>query len=127
MGTEEDWGNNSIHDNGNGGLIYDLYNNSACDITAVGNDWGTINESEVEDHIFHQFDNESLGLVTFIPFIGYNDIEESALEPQVFNPAEATVYTISGQRVNAKALKPGVYIAIMKQGKQTIAKKIIIQ
>ena len=66
-------------------------------------------------------------LLTFIPFIGYNDIEESALEPQVFNPAEATVYTISGQRVNAKALKPGVYIAIMKQGKQTIAKKIIIQ
>ncbi len=127
MGTEEDWGNNSIHDNGNSGLFYDLYNNSACDITAVGNDWGTINESEVEDHIFHQFDNESLGLVTFIPFIGYNDIEESALEPQVFNPAEATVYTISGQRVNAKALKPGVYIAIMKQGKQTIAKKIIIQ
>ena len=127
MGTEEDWGNNTIHDNGNGGSIYDLYNNSTCYISAVGNNWGTINEREVEDHIFHQFDDPSLGQVNFIPFIGYDDIEESSLEPQVFNPDEVTFYTISGQRVNAKALKPGFYIAIMKQGEQTIAKKIIIQ
>ena len=55
LGTEDDWGNNEIHDNGNSGVVYDL---------------------EVEDHIFHQNDNPELGLVTFIPFVGYDAVEE---------------------------------------------------
>ena len=76
LGTEYDWGNNEIHDNGNSGVVYDLYDNSPCNITAVGNDWGTTNEQEVEDHIFHQNDDPDLGLVTFIPFVGYDAIEE---------------------------------------------------
>jgi hypothetical protein len=76
LGTEDDWGNNEIHDNGNSGVVYDLYNNTAYDIMAVGNDWGTTNEQEVEDHIFHQNDNPELGLVTFIPFVGYDAVEE---------------------------------------------------
>ena len=76
LGTDDDWGNNEIHDNGNSGVVYDLYDNSPCNITAVGNDWGTTNEQEVEDHIFHQNDDPDLGLVTFIPFVGYDAIEE---------------------------------------------------
>ena len=76
LGTEDDWGNNEIHDNGNSGVVYDLYDNSPCNITAVGNDWGTTNEQEVEDHIFHQKDDPDLGLVTFIPFVGYDAVEE---------------------------------------------------
>ena len=76
LGTEDNWGNNEIHDNGNSGVVYDLYNNTAYDIMAVGNDWGTTNEQEVEDHIFHQNDNPELGLVTFIPFVGYDAVEE---------------------------------------------------
>ena len=76
LGTVDDWGNNEIHDNGNSGVVYDLYNNTAYDIMAVGNDWGTTNEQEVEDHIFHQNDNPELGLVTFIPFVGYDAVEE---------------------------------------------------
>ena len=76
LGTEDDWGNNEIHDNGNSGLVYDLYDNSPYNITAVGNDWGTTNEQEVEDHIFHQKDDPDLGLVTFIPFVGYDAVEE---------------------------------------------------
>ncbi|MBQ8957484.1 MAG: T9SS type A sorting domain-containing protein [Bacteroidales bacterium] len=77
LGTEDDWGNNEIHDNGNGGVIYDLYNNSAYDIMAVGNNWGTSSEQEVEEHIFHQKDNPELGWVTFIPFIGYDAVGEN--------------------------------------------------
>ena len=76
LGTEDDWGYNEIHDNGNSGVVYDLYDNSPCNITAVGNDWGTTNEQEVEDHIFHQKDDPDLGLVTFIPFVGYDAVEE---------------------------------------------------
>ncbi len=93
LGTEDDWGNNQIHDNGNGSIIYDLYNNTACDIMAIGNDWGTTSEAQVEDHIFHQLDNPSLGLVTFIPFIGYDAVDESPNTTFVVapNPAQGRV------------------------------------
>lgn len=123
MGTEEDWGKNEIHDNGNGGVTYDLYNNAAIDIMAVGNNWGTTNEQEVEDHIFHQPDNPSLGLVTFIPFFGYDQIEETTLEPFDIDLSQAKVYSITGQRVNPENLKPGVYVVQSAQG----TKKLIIK
>lgn len=123
LGTEDDWGNNEIHDNYNSGVIYDLYNNSACDITAVGNKWGTIHESDIEDHIVHQIDDPSLGLVTYIPFVGYDQIEET-VDSNDINLFEATLYTINGQRVRySKSLNPGVYIVITEQG----AKKIVIR
>lgn len=123
LGTEDDWGNNEIHDNYNSGVIYDLYNNSACDITAVGNKWGTIHESDIEDHIVHQTDDPSLGLVTYIPFVGYDQITET-IDPKDLDLSEATLYTINGQRVRySKSLNSGVYIVITDQG----AKKIVIR
>ena len=83
LGTEDDWGHNQIHDNGNGGVIYDLYNNSTCDIMAVGNNWGTSNSHIIEENIVHQNDDPSLGLVTFVPFVdvdGMNEISAKAFE-----------------------------------------------
>lgn len=122
FGTEDDWGRNEIHDNGNGGVTYDLYNNSTCDIMAVGNNWGTTQEGEVEDHIFHQVDDPSLGRVTFIPFVGYDQIEEIAASE--IDLSKADIYTITGQRVNnTESLKPGIYIVMAQQK----AKKIIIK
>lgn len=123
LGTEEDWGNNEIHDNINSGKVYDLYNNSACDIMAVGNDWGSVDEAEIEDHIVHQVDDPSLGLVTFIPYVGYDQIEEID-DAQEIDLSKATIYTIAGQKVHySDALKSGVYIVVTENG----AKKIIIQ
>jgi hypothetical protein len=90
LGTEEDWGYNQIHDNGNSGVIYDLYNNSACDIMAVGNNWGTSNNHIIEEHIVHQNDDPSLGLVTFVPFVdvdGVNEVSAKAFEVWP-NPAQ---------------------------------------
>lgn len=122
LGTEDNWGRNEIHDNGNGGVTYDLYNNSTCDLMAIGNDWGVTDESLVEDHIFHQVDDPSLGLVTFIPFMGYDQIEE--ILPDEIDFSKATVYTISGQRVHySETLKPGIYIVTTQQN----AKKLIIK
>jgi hypothetical protein len=122
LGTEEDWGRNEIRSNGNGGVTYDLYNNSSCDIMAVGNDWGVTAEALVEDHIFHQVDNPSLGLVTFIPFVGYDQLEEITATEIDFTKAD--LYTITGQRVEySESLKPGIYIVISQQK----AKKIIIK
>ncbi|MCR4848387.1 MAG: hypothetical protein K5920_06040 [Bacteroidales bacterium] len=122
LGNEDDWGRNEIHNNGNGGVTYDLYNNATCDIMAVGNNWGTTQEAEVEDHIFHQVDDPSLGRVTFIPFVGYDQIEE--ITASEIDLTKADIYTLTGQRVNySESLKPGVYIVITEQN----ANKIVIQ
>ena len=120
LGTEEDWGKNEIHDNGNNGTIYDLYNNATCDIMAIGNNWGATQEQVVEDHIFHQTDDPSLGLVTFIPFFGYDQIEELPIESATIDLTSAVIYSITGQRVHPESLKPGVYVILTAHGAQKI-------
>ena len=118
LGTEENPGNNTIHDNGNCGVVYDLYNYSACDIMAVGNDWGTTDETQIEDHIFHQPDDPGMGLVTYIPYIGYDQIEE-AIDLNDIDLSEAVIYTLSGQRVNhPETLKSGIYVIVTCHGAQ---------
>ena len=109
LGTEDDWGRNEIHDNGNSGEVYDLYNNSACDIMAVGNDWGSIYIERIEDHIYHKNDDPSLGLVTYIPYVGYEGIEE-ILEDNILK--DNLYYTLEGRCLGVKLPEgyKGVYI-----------------
>ena len=109
MGTEEDWGYNEIHDNGNAGEVYDLYNNSACDIMAVGNNWGTIIEEEIADHIVDQIDDPSFGLVTFYPYVGSEGIDEISAENLL---KDNLYYTLEGRCLGAKLPEDykGVYI-----------------
>lgn len=123
LGTDEEWGNNVIHDNGNNGTTYDLYNNASCDIKAIGNNWGTSNALEIEGHIFHQVDDPSLGMVHFTPFIDVDSIDEVQLDLNDIDPAKTAFYSITGQRVNPESLKTGVYIVVTEKG----TKKIIIQ
>ena len=143
LGTEDDWGNNEIDDNGNSGSVYDLYNNSTCDIMAVGNDWDETNENEVEDHIVHQHDNPNLGLVTFIPFIGYDGVDETATAAFTVSPNPAqgcfmvegqgrlTVTNILGQPLLTKEidgketieLPHGLYLVILNG----ITQKIVVE
>lgn len=162
LGTEDDWGHNVIHGNGhvyNYGAsygIFDLYNNSAYDITAVGNYWGTIDEQEIEEHITHQFDDPSLGLVYYIPFLtedGVNEVKTTGFEvwPNPISngsftlslkkavPTEVTIYNVNGQliksqfidnqinTINIEALKSGVYFVEVKNIESKNLKKIIIQ
>lgn len=156
LGTEDDWGNNEIHDNGNGGVVYDLYNNSTCNIMAVGNDWGTTSEQVVENHIVHQNDDPSLGLVTFIPFIGYDAVDETLsssfeVSPNPVSngmfrlalnentPSELVIYNLNGQIIKSQhiedkvntidisQLKSGVYFVEVKSAEKTSLKKIIIE
>ena len=68
--TEESPGLNIFENNGNEGEIYALFNNTPNDIMAMNNCWdGTnnITEAEAEAVISHQPDDESLGLVTYLP------------------------------------------------------------
>lgn len=109
MGTEDDWGNNEIHNNGNSGVIYDLYNNSACDLMAVGNDWGTTDMERIEDHIYHKNDDPTLGLVTFVPYIGYEFLDEN-YDVDVLR--DNLIYTLEGRCLGVKLPEgyKGIYI-----------------
>lgn len=156
LGTEDDWGNNEIHDNGNGGVIYDLYNNSTCNIMAVGNNWGTTSEAEVENHIFHQHDDPSFGEVTFIPFIGYDAVSEAEttrfeVSPNPVSngsfhlfldeatPSEVVIYNLIGQKVlsqnvdnkvntiNITTLQSGVYVVEVKNAVSNSVKRIVVE
>jgi hypothetical protein len=157
LGTEDDWGYNQIHDNGNNGVIYDLYDNSTCNIMAVGNDWGTIDEQEVEDHIFHQNDDSNLGLVTFIPFVGYDDdvnelsdasfsLAPNPISNGLFTlilekavPSEMVIYNLNGQVVksqqidnkdniiNIDSLEKGVYFVGVRNAAGKTVKKIVVK
>ena len=156
LGTEDDWGNNQIHDNGNNGVIYDLYDNSTCNIMAIGNNWGTIDEQEVEDHIFHQNDDPSLGLVTFIPFVGYDDAVNEFSEAgfsiapnpitndnftlilEKATPSEMVIYNLNGQliksqqidnkenTINIESLESGVYFVEVKNAIGKTVKRIVV-
>lgn len=156
LGTEDDWGNNLIKDNGNGGVIYDLYNNSSCDITAVGNNWGSSNANEIEEHIFHKYDNPEYGLVNYIPFVdvdAIDDVVSTAFEVApnpVINgnftiitneetPSELLIYNLQGQCVKSQCLvgnthiihveelDSGLYFISIRQSEKTLTKKLIIQ
>ena len=154
LGTEDDWGHNQIHDNGNGGIIYDLYNNSTCNIMAVGNYWGTTDEEEIEDHIVHQFDDPSLGLVNYIPFLtddGVNDVTTTDFEVwpnpvsngrftlilEKATPSIVTIYNLNGQVVKRQYIdnqnnviivelsESGAYFVEVKNKEGRMTKKII--
>ena len=156
LGTENDWGYNQIHDNGNSGVIYDLYNNSACDIMAVGNNWGTSHANEIEEHIVHQYDNPSYGLVTYIPFVDFDEVNENktmdfAVWPNpvsngVFSivldeatPSEVMIYNLKGQliksqqidnkenNINVESLESGVYFVEVRNEYGKTVKKIVVK
>ena len=123
LGTENDWGYNQIHNNGNGGVVYDLYNNSPFDIMAVGNYWGTTNEQEIEDYVTHQYDDPSLGLVSYIPFSTDDAIEETGdtLIEVWPNPAQGR-FTVEGKgRMTITNTLGQIILTKIIDGKETIA------
>ena len=99
-------GNNVFNNNGNGGQLYDLYNNGTKTIYAQGNTWGVDEQTaeKIESVIFHKADNESLGLVIYMP-------EENAVEEiEVDDNTPAVYYNIQGVKVNNPT--NGLYIKV---------------
>lgn len=70
MGTADDFGHNSLYDNGNGGVTYALYNNANSSMTAIGNYWGGNTEEFAESVIYHRPDlGDNYGLVLYTPIL----------------------------------------------------------
>lgn len=69
QGDDYNPGGNVFSNNGNGGKLYDLYNNSPMTVYAQGNTWNvaTQDEASIEEVIYHKNDQATLGEVIFMP------------------------------------------------------------
>ena len=123
---------------------------------AVGNDWGTSNSRIIEDHIVHQNDDPNLGLVTYIPFIdvdAVNEVKTTGFEvsPNPVSdgmitltldeemPSEVMIYNLNGQivksqkidnkvnTINIEMLNNGVYFVYTKNKYYISLKKLIVE
>ena len=106
-------GNNTFVNNGNSGVLYDLFNNGTGTIWAQGNTWNvaTQDEASIEEVIYHQADDPSKGLVIFMPphsDSGVNEVEASkADDAPYYNlmgiptqvPSTAGIYIHKGKKI----------------------------
>ena len=124
-------GRNVFVNNGNGGQLYDLYNNGTNTVYAQGNTWNVTNQTaeEIETVITHKADNDALGEVIYMD--ESNSIENNLVDAIVFNSASkqlcglngcsaVSVYSLDGSLValinveegvaDLNTLEQGVYI-----------------
>ncbi|MDN3492390.1 T9SS type A sorting domain-containing protein [Winogradskyella bathintestinalis] len=120
-------GQNVFSNNGNGGAIYALFNNTPNPIMAMHNCWDSENVpntlADAEAVISHENDDASLGLVTFDPvdcaFLSVDDldIKDIAIYP---NPSHGqlnvdnnksfnrlNIYSVDGKLITEKTLRIG--------------------
>ena len=119
--TSEDYnpGGNVFVNNGNGGQLYDLYNNSLSTVYAQGNTWNVSEQTEeqIESVIFHSYDSPSLGTVIFMPPKETTGISHSDNTPLRF---DNSIYDLQGRRYLSKHGK-GLFV-IGKNGKKMMVK-----
>ena len=109
-------GNNTFVNNGNGGVLYDLFNNGTATIWAQGNTWNVAEQTEenIEQVIYHQVDDPSKGLVIFMPA---KNPGSSVEEVEAAEQADGTYYNLMG--VPTHNPTGGIYI---KDGKKILVK-----
>lgn len=105
-------GGNTFRDNGNGGVLYDLYNNSANTVYAQNNTWNVSEQTEeqIETVIFHRHDDASLGEVIFWPAAAAMGLADEGLRMTDNNSASGSsdCYTLQG--VPIKNPQKGIFI-----------------
>ncbi len=124
-------GRNVFVNNGNGGELYDLYNNGTNTVYAQGNTWNVANQTaeEIETVITHKNDNSALGEVIYIDEVN-GSVEDNLVGSYIYDSASkqlcgldcsvVSVYALNGALVNQvvveegvadlSVLAPGVYI-----------------
>ncbi|MBU2929524.1 T9SS type A sorting domain-containing protein [Winogradskyella psychrotolerans] len=120
-------GQNVFSENGNGGVVYALYNNTDNPVSAMHNCWDETDTpntvADAEAVIVHENDVASLGLVTFDPVdCGFLSVDELALHSITIYPnptdgefnldnnslfKELNVYSIEGKLIMQKTLQIG--------------------
>ena len=150
-------GGNTFSENGNNGEIYALYNNTPNAVSAKNNCWIEGQEStpeEVEDVIFHEIDDATLGFVTFDPFecgiAGINDaaVSNFSFYPNpvkndinfnnIFSFEKVEIYGIQGNLISSEIisegqqtlsihLSTGLYFVKFSNDRENVTKKMIVQ
>lgn len=150
-------GENIFYNNGNGGSIYALYNNTANAVNAVNNCWreGELSDdSMVEAVIFHQVDDSTKGFVNFNPYLCALSASVADIQLKNFriypNPNNGNftlesvhvgnfnIQDMSGKLVKSgivqkgknyvsASLKPGVYVIVFISDGKKTSEKLIIK
>src|SRR5690606_30714208 len=150
-------GENIFSENGNGGEIYALYNNTPNTIFAKNNCWiegQQSTEQQVEDVIFHSVDDPALGEVTFDPFlcgvlgVTENTVENFSFYPNpvkneinfnnVFSFEKVEIFGIQGNLIASESisegqqtiainLSSGMYFVNFSNDIQNVTKKMIVE
>ncbi len=154
---EDNPGENVFSENGNGGVTYAIYNNTANTLQAKNNCWIEGQESteqQVEDVIFHVVDDSTLGEVVFDPFLcSILSVEEFTVENFSFYPnptnnqinfnnrysfTTLNIYNVSGKLVSTTSLTEGentvqtnlpsgVYFARFSNESASTVQKLVIK
>ncbi len=158
MGDDEDvLGQNVFSENGNGGEIFAIYNNTANTISAKHNCWIEGQQStaeEVEGVIFHNVDNPTLGEVIFDPFlcgvlgVADNTAENFSFYPNpvkkeinfnnIFSFEKIEIFGIQGELISSKDISEGqqtlqinllsgFYFVNFSNKTQKVTKKMIVE
>ncbi|WP_347374062.1 T9SS type A sorting domain-containing protein [Aequorivita sp. Q41] len=150
-------GGNIFSNNGNGGAIYALYNNTENAIEAKHNCWIEGQQStpeQVEEVIFHFEDDASFGEVTFDPFLcGVLGVEENTIENVSFYPnpvkneinfnalvsiEKVEIYGVQGNLISSETislgqnkisinLPSGLYFVNFSSNTQSVTKKMMVE
>ncbi len=156
LGDDDTPGNNIFADNGNEGVIYALYNNTANTITAKSNCWIEGNESTLEEAgsvIFDVADDENLGEVIYDPILCGETVNTEDVEHNIAiypNPAydriflsgaqafkQLGIYTLEGKQLmftNIDAhttsiplnLNAGMYIIELQSDSNKVSRKLTV-
>lgn len=106
-------GNNTFNNNGCLGEKYDLYNNSTLTVYAQNNTWGVDEQTpdSIESVIFHQTDDDKLGLVIYL-----TDEQQTAIRKLFQESSTDAIYSLGGNRLKNTPRK-GIYI---RNGKKVV-------
>jgi len=106
--TDYNPGNNTFVNNGNNGVLYDLYNNGTATIYAQGNTWNVDKQTKelIEDVIYHQADDPNKGLVIYMPA---HEDDSAVEEIQASQQDNNVYYNLMGIPSQAPTV-PGIYI-----------------
>lgn len=150
-------GQNVFAENENGGQVYALYNNTPNPISAKNNCWiegQQSTEQQVEDVIFHNVDDPTLGLVTFDPFlcgilgVADNTVENFSFYPNpvkneinfnnIYSFSTVEIYGVQGNLISSEIisegqntlninLPSGLYFVNFRNDVQTVTKKMVVE
>lgn len=102
-------GGNVFKDNGNNGMLYDVYNNSTLTVYAQNNTWNVSEQTpeQIESVIFHKVDDKKLGEVIFWPAADDASVDFQLSDKQA---NRRRTFNLNGQLLDNRSLSRGIII-----------------